>query len=69
MHNEERFATQRTFKQQALSLINTIKELGNPFFSDTQELLTLDTQDVLSDSVVNTIRNIELVGKKQYNDY
>ena len=69
LHHEESFATQRTFKQQALSLINTIKELGNPFLNDTQELLTLDTQDVVSDSVVNTIRNIELIGKKQYNDY
>jgi hypothetical protein len=35
-HHEEGMSTQRTFKEQALTLVHTISEMGNPFLDDTQ---------------------------------
>ena len=67
-HHEENLSTQQTFKQQTLSLVNTIKEFGNPFLHDTQELVILD-KDVVGESVVNTVRNIEDIGRDQYHAY
>ena len=51
-HHEEGLATQESFKQQVLSLAETMREMGNPFLNGTDELLTLDSHDVLNQSAV-----------------
>ncbi|KAG0718686.1 hypothetical protein GWK47_007523 [Chionoecetes opilio] len=43
--------------------------MGNPFKDDTPELLALDTRNVIDHPVVNTVRTVEPVGKKQYETY
>lgn len=48
-YHEEGFATQKTFKEQSLSLFTAIKHFGNPFMDVNDELLTLDTQNVLDE--------------------
>lgn len=68
-HHEEGLSTQECFKQQTLSLTKVFREMGNPFLTDTEELLTLDSHDVLNDSVIHTVRTIEDLGEHQYNDY
>jgi len=68
-HHEEGLSMQQTFKQQVLSLVNCMNEMGNPFLSANEELLTLDSHNVLNQSVVNTVRTIEAVGQQQFNDY
>lgn len=40
-----------------LSLVEVIKDTGNPFLDQSEELLILDTCDVLGESVVETVRN------------
>ena len=52
-HHEEGFSTQRIFKEQAVSLVQVINELGNPFLVNSHELMALDTWNVLGKSVVN----------------
>lgn len=69
LHHEEGLSTQKNFKQDALKLAQTITEMGNPFLNDSPELLTLDTCDVLNESVVSTVRTIEALGKQQFEDY
>ena len=54
-HHEEGLSMQKSFKEQAASLIQVINELGNPFLEDGNELLVLDTQNVMDESVVNTV--------------
>ena len=49
--------------------MNTIKEMGNPFMHDNGEFLVLDTRDIVEESVVTTVRNIEKLGTDQYNGY
>lgn len=67
-HHEEGLTTQETFQRQVSSLTKTIREMGNPFANETEELLTLDSHDVLNQSV-STVRTIEEVGTQQYQDY
>lgn len=68
-HHEEGFATQKTFKEQSLSLYTVIKDFGNPFMDVNDELLALDTRNVLDESVVNTVRTVQSVGQDQYEKY
>ncbi|CAC5423562.1 unnamed protein product [Mytilus coruscus] len=44
-------------------------ELGNPFIEDSQDLFVLDTKDIAPTSVVDTIRQIEKIGRTQYEKY
>ena len=62
-------STQKTFKQQALSLVQTINDLGNPFLNETEELLTLDKHNVLDASVVSKVHKAETRGKDEYNNH
>jgi len=68
-HHEEGLSSQRTFKKQVVSLCNTITSVGNPFLDDCTELLALDSRNCASESVVHTVRNIENIGKAQYEKY
>ncbi|CAC5415945.1 unnamed protein product [Mytilus coruscus] len=44
-------------------MVEVIDELGNPFMEDSQDLLVLDTKDIAPTSVVDTIHQIETIGK------
>ncbi len=68
-HHEEGFCTQKTFREQTLSLVHAINEMSNPFLDDTPELVVLDTQNVVNESVVSTVRTVEAIGRDQYNMY
>ncbi len=68
-HHEEGFSSQKTFKEQAKNLIQSINEMGNPFLDETDELLALDTRNVINESVVNTVRTVEALGKQKYEAY
>ncbi len=63
-HHEEGYSVQKSFKEQAASLIQ-----GNPFLEDGDELLALDTQNIMDESVVNIVRTVESLGMSQYTKY
>ena len=46
-----------------------MKQMGNPFLDDFEELVTLDSQNCVDKSVVHSVRSLEETGKKQYNDF
>ena len=56
---DEGLSTQKTFKLHVLSLIEAIKDMGNPFLDQSEYLVMLDTGNVLDESVVKTVRTIE----------
>ena len=66
-HHEEHTAVQKTFRKQVLSLCDTFEEMGNPFVEDSNDLLILDSKEVVDPEVVETIQNIVRVGEEQYN--
>ena len=46
-----------------------MQDFGNPFMDVNDELLTLDSRNVLDECVVNTTRTIQSVGQDQYEKY
>ena len=65
-HHEEGFSTQKNFKE--LALDDIISDLSNPFSDDSDELIALETRNVIDATVVNTIRT-EFLGQEQYQRY
>ena len=51
------------------SLVQVIRDLGNPFIDDSDELVSLDTRVVLDESVVKTVRTVTTLGKEQFITY
>ena len=50
--------------------MTSIEEMGNPFLDESaQYLLALDPEEILEDTVVRTIRNIETIGEKLHSEY
>ena len=69
LHHEEGLASQRTFKKQTQSLIDTITKFGNPFLDDCPELLILNSRDCADDLVITTVRSIDAIVTAQYQKY
>lgn len=68
-HHEQIPSVQKTFLSQVKSVINVMEELGNPFADTGTDIYTLDTKQIMSDSVVDTIRSAEDIGKTQYQKF
>lgn len=68
-HDEEGFSSQKRFKEQAVNLAQVINEMGIPFLDSSAELLVLNRQIVLDESVVNSVRKVQSIGKDQYEKY
>lgn len=68
-HHEEGYQTQKTFKEECERLIEVINEMGNPFNEVSVEPIKLDSQDIMDNSVVHTVCNIEQLGIDQFNNY
>lgn len=68
-HHEEGFAVQKAFVKQTDSLIQVIREYGNPFQDDCPELLVLNTRDCADESVIHTVRHIREIGCEQYSTF
>lgn len=68
-HHEQGLSTQRTFQRHVTSLTETIRQMGNPFLDDFQDLVALDSRNCTDKSVIQTIQTWENTGKKQYQEY
>ncbi|KAK3725326.1 hypothetical protein QZH41_002764 [Actinostola sp. cb2023] len=65
-HHEQVPSIQNAFLKNVKSLVNVIEDLGNPFKEDSGDLLALDTKDIMPVEVVESIKNIQKIGKDQY---
>ena len=52
-----------------MTMADIISDLGNPFSDDSDELIALETRNVMDATVVNTIRTVESLGQEQYQRY
>ena len=43
--------------------------MGNPFLENSEDLLVLDTRDIVSSSVTETVRRVETIGEELYKKY
>ena len=60
-HHEQVPVVQSAFAKQVNALVSTIEEMGNPFLDESADLLVLDSKEILDDTVVRTVRNIETI--------
>ena len=67
--NDEGQSAQKSFRDQVSSLVDIIREMGNPFKDDFVELVTQDSRNCMEEAVVSTVRNIESLGKTNYHEY
>ncbi len=57
------------FRRDVKALTDTMEEMGNPFSEDSSDLLVLDSRNIADPAVVDTVRQMESLGKSQYDSY
>ena len=65
-HHEQTRSSQVLFVQQVQSLVEAVEEMDNPFLEGTQDLLSLDTRDVIDSAVASSVCSAEKKGVEQY---
>ena len=50
-------------------MVAVFEESGNPFNEDSQDLVVLDSKEVMGEKAVSTLREVEAVGQSQYEKY
>ena len=48
------------------SLINTMQEMGNPFSEDSQDLIALDSKQIMPKEVIDFVKGAKMIGQDQY---
>lgn len=60
---------QATFLKEVNSLVAVFEEMGNPFLEHSEDLLVLDTKDILDPYVAEAVRRVETLGIEQYQQF
>ena len=68
-HHEQSSATQRKFAVKVKNLTDVIREFGNPFLEESNDLLKLDSRDVVDPAVAKGVQKAHEVGKEQYDSF
>ena len=68
LHHQEGLSSQKAFQSKVQASTEVITKMGNLFKDEFTELVTLDRRDIMDDSVANSMRQIQPLGHKQYND-
>ena len=63
LHHEQNMSTQKNFVADVAAVVDTIREMGNPFKEDSGKLLVLDTKEVIGNNSVESIRTIKKVSE------
>ena len=69
-HHEDSPSFQEKFKKHVSGLAMELKQLCNSFIVDESvELFQLDTKDVMGEAVVMTVKTIEEIGQRKYEEF
>ena len=60
-HHEQTASIQKTFARQ-VSYLNEVITLGNPFIEESQELMHLDTRDIMDEEAAKSVHRAEELG-------
>ena len=66
LHHEQHPSAQYAFQKDVQSLIAVFEGNGNPFLEKGQDLLVLDTSDIVDSSIGETVLEIEALGSDLY---
>ena len=68
-HHEENAATQNAYFSDVKSLIEVLKEYGNPFMEDNGELYSIDKKGFQSQEAIDRMNNMYQIEKLEYLRY
>ncbi len=68
-HHEQCASVQTAFISEVASLTAVLEEMGNPFLEKSDDLLVLDTRNIMDRSVGDTVRRSETLGIQQYKKF
>jgi len=68
-HHDQKRGVQTAFQKDVRSLVAVMEEMGNPFLEDSEDLIVLDTRDIMDSAVAETVRKIESLGEEQYTKF
>ena len=68
-HHKQNAGFQNRFASDVRSLVNVMEDMGNPFLEEGDDLLKLDTGDIVDHSVVNSLQQAEQTGQEQYDSF
>ena len=69
LHHDQKPGVQAVFMKDVRTLIAVFQEMGNPFLENTQDLLVLDTRDIMETPAAETVRKTESLGQEQYTKF
>ena len=69
LHQDVRPKVKVEFMKDVRAMVAVINELGNPFMEDSEDLMVLDTNDIMDDAVADTMRRVETLGREQYEKF
>ena len=61
-HHQQISSYQVSACKEVKSMVAVLTDMGNPFAEDSGELLRLDTKDIMSAEVVQSVRNLPQIG-------
>ena len=69
-HHDHKPGVQAAFLKEVKALVNVLGEMGNPFLEHSQDLLVIDTRDIMDImEVAETVRRIKTLGEEQYTKF
>ena len=68
-HHEEARHFQLQFKKNVVDLKREISEKGNPFLESSNELIALDSREVMTSEVAKCLQNAKDIGQKEHESY
>ena len=68
-HHKQVPGVQESFKKDVTSLVSAFEEAGNPFEEDSKDLFSQDSNVIVNNSVVQTVKNVVAIGQEQCNKF
>lgn len=66
LHQDQTASVQTAFRKDVCSLVNIMEELGNPFEEESEDLLALDSKEIVDPSAVETVKKTKKIGHQQF---
>ena len=68
-HHDFSNSLQSIFHKEVKSLLSALKDVGNPFDNDSNDLIDLETKIVVPETIAQNLYKLEYVGEKQFRDF
>ena len=68
-HHDLQPGVQAAFLKDEKALVTVLEDMGNPCLERSQDLLVIDTRDIMDTQVAETVRRIETIGNEQFTKF